>query len=100
MLERGGAVLAPLADHILQHISCTTHNSELKFHLPHVATEDLVEGCGLLAVLVQGLWHLPGHEVTPLQGLHQVAQELVCVLLQNNHRELVTDTGRAFQYMN
>ena len=85
MLERGGAVLAPLADHILQRNICTTQNSELCFYLPHVATEDLVEGRGLLAVLVQSLGHLPGHEVTPLQGLHQVAQELVCILLQINH---------------
>merc|ERR1719431_213019 len=49
--------------------------------LPHVAPEDLVEGRGLLGVLVQALRLPPGDELALLEALHQVPQELVRVLL-------------------
>ena len=74
MLERGGAVLAPLADHILQRNICTTQNSELCFYLPHVATENLVKRSRLLGVIINVLVHFFSRQVTFLQRLNQVSE--------------------------
>ena len=51
--------------------------------LSHITPKDLIEGGGLFSVVIQHdiLRELPGNQVTLLQAFHQIAQELMRILL-------------------